>query len=333
MKELEKEAAKITSLHIQGATNIALFAVDQMAQYVGRNASLPPKELWDGIIKATKILYNSRSTEPAMKNGLSYLISFAKSAIDSEGYGNVNIAEIIQSKAQEYKDMLKESSREIARIGARRIPKNTPNFRIMTHCHSSVVEGILIEAHKQKKEFEVICTETRPLYQGRITARELYDAGINVTLVVDSAMRWVCKNKRIDMAVIGADAITSEGTVLNKIGSRLLALVAKEDGIPLYVASQLLKYSQETLFGTHEDIDMRGPEEVWSSVHDVKRGPRPEGVHILNPAFESVNRYYISSLISEVGIFPSGQAQIMFAEKYPDIQKGYKILEHENING
>ena len=113
-----------------------------------------------------------------------------------------------------------------------------------------------------------------------------------VTLVVDSAMRWVCKNKRIDMAVIGADAITSEGTVLNKIGSRLLALVAKEDGIPLYVASQLLKYSQETLFGTHEDIDMRGPEEVWSSVHDVKRGPRPEGVHILNPAFESVNRYY-----------------------------------------
>lgn len=333
MEELKKQAAKITSLHVQGATNIAIFAVRQMAEFAQRNSKLPPSELWEEVKKAEKILYYSRSTEPAMKNGLAYIISRTKALIDAEGFGKIDLVETIKQKSAEYIKILNDCTDQIAKIGARRIPKGVEHFRIITHCHSSVVEAILIEAHKQGKQFEVISTETRPLYQGRITAMNLHKAGIDVTQVVDSAMRWVCKHKRIDMAIIGADAITSEGTVLNKIGSRLLALVAKENSIPFYVATQLLKYSQDTLFGNQEDIDMRKGEEIWSEICETARGCKPSGIKILNPAFESVSRFYINALITEAGIFPSGQAQSMFAEKYPGLQKGFEIIEETPVIG
>ncbi|OLS14055.1 MAG: translation initiation factor IF-2 [Promethearchaeota archaeon CR_4] len=210
--------------------------------------------------------------------------------------------------------MLTESKALITQYGAHRIPDSTsPNrFVIFTHCHSSIVTGILIEAHKQGKQFDVICTETRPRYQGRLTAQELADAGIHVTQVVDSAMRWAIHNYEVDLILIGADAITSDGTVLNKIGSRLLALVAREEHVPFYVASPLLKYNPETVFGKWEKIDMRDGNEIWG-----KYEKKPENIEILNPAFETVARTYINALITEAGVFPPENVHWHFRERYP----------------
>ena len=181
----------------------------------------------------------------------------------------------------------------------------------MTHCHSSFVTAILLEAKKQNKNFKVINTETQPRLQGRKTVEELLDAGIDVIHVVDSAMRWAVRHFEVDLIIIGADSITSEGTIINKIGSRLLALVAHEEHVPFYVASPLLKYNPETNLGILETIEMRDPKEVWENP--------PDGVEVLNPAFETVSRRYIDGLITEAGIFASSHVPNYFAKLYPEM--------------
>ncbi|MHA1643243.1 MAG: ribose 1,5-bisphosphate isomerase, partial [Promethearchaeota archaeon] len=141
--------------------------------------------------------------------------------------------------------------------------------------------------------------------------KELLDAGIKVIHVVDSAMRWAVNHYEVDLILVGADSITSEGTVLNKIGTRLLALVAHEEHVPFYVASPLLKYNPKTSFGILEKIEMRDPTEIWDFKH--------ENLTILNPAFETVSRRYIDGLITEAGIFASSHVHYYFTKLYPDL--------------
>lgn len=324
MKELKEAASKITALEVQGATNIALFAVDQMVQFAQRNAHLPKPELWNNLVEAEEIFAKSRSTEPAMRNGLMYILG--KLRHDYEQGIDYDMAKMAEIYGKEYEKILKVAKRRIAKYGARLIPDNLEEpYVVQTHCHSSIVEAILIEAHRQGKNFKVISTETRPFYQGRITSKKLINAGIEVIQVVDSAMRWAANNMGTDLMIIGADAVTSEGTVLNKIGSRLLALVAKEEHIPFYIATPLLKYNPDTAFGNYERIEMRDTVEIWKDWDE-----KPENIHILNPAFETVNRLYISGVISEAGIFPSGQVHNNFQLVYPFLHDAYHLIEHKD---
>jgi ribose 1,5-bisphosphate isomerase len=252
---------------------------------------------------------DTRPTEPAMKNGLKYIMS--KLEGKKEECCIEDIPEIIENYKNEYHQILLNSKKKISEIGARRFPIADKKFVVMTHCHSSVVTAIFLEAKRQEKDFMVINTETQPRLQGRKTAKELLEAGIRVIHVVDSAMRWAVKHFQVDLILIGADSITSEGTVLNKIGSRLLALVAHEENVPFYVASPLLKYNPETNLGILEKIEMRKTEEIWKSP--------PDGIEILNPAFETISRRYIDGLITEAGIFASSHVTNHFARLYPDM--------------
>lgn len=306
MDILREKVKDITSLKIQGATNVAKYGVELLKDFTKRQSNLSREELWKHVQEARDVIYCSRATEPAMRNGLFYVINKLK--IDRKKDKDVEIAEKVELYAQEYLDILVESKKHITKIGTTRIP-DKENLTIMTHCHSSVVTGILLEAHKQGKKFKVICTETRPIHQGYITAQELTEAGIETTLVVDSAMRWAVRTHGVDMILIGADAITSEGTVLNKIGSRLLALVAREMHIPYYVATPLLKFNPDTAYGTLEKIEMRPSDEIWKQ--------KPDNLTILNPAFETVSRRYIDGLITEAGIFPATIVSHVFYEHYP----------------
>jgi len=322
MKEAIEAARKISSLEIQGATNIAVFAVREMVKFAKRNKSLSRKELWEQLIEVEQLFTKTRSTEPGMRNGLMYILG--KLSHDQSQGISVDIPKMVEIYGREYENILKEAKRSIAQYGSNLIPYNLEKpYIVQTHCHSSIVEAILIEAHKQGKNFTVVSSETRPFYQGRITAKKLSDEGIKVMQVVDSAMRWVANNYESDIIIIGADAVTSEGTVLNKIGSRLLALVANELHIPLYVATPLLKYNPGTAFGNYEKIEMRDTKEIWKDWQD-----RPDNITYMNPAFETINRVYISGVITEAGIFPSGQVHLMFAKTYPFLQEAYRLIEH-----
>ncbi|MFX1417307.1 MAG: translation initiation factor eIF-2B [Promethearchaeota archaeon] len=309
MKQLLKDAERIKSLEIQGASNVAISAIDFLSSYATRLKCQNTKHCFEKLYEAQDILINTRPTEPAMKNGLKFIMNKLEQEKDSI------IAEYISDIIEKYKnlycDILQTSKRRIAEIGARRFPPKGQKFVVMTHCHSSLVTGILLEAKKQEKDFKVINTETQPRLQGRKTSQELLNAGIEVIHVVDSAMRWAVKHYQVDIIIIGADSITSEGTIINKIGSRLLALVAHEEHVPFYVASPLLKYNPETNLGILETIEMRDSKEIWENP--------PEGIEILNPAFETVSRRYIDGLITEAGIFASSHVPNYFAKTYPEM--------------
>jgi ribose 1,5-bisphosphate isomerase len=320
---LKDAARKITNLEVQGATNVAVFAVKSLIEFTKRNSKLPRAELRKMITQAERILYNCRPTEPAMRNGLMYIIGKLRED-EMNGIFDTDLSQMVEIYGTEYERLLNESLDRIAKYGARLIPENIPDFVVQTHCHSQVVEEIFLEAAAQGKKFTVISTETRPFYQGRITAKRLAKEGIRVIQIVDSAMRWAVRNLKSNLIIIGADSVTSEGTVLNKIGSRLLALVAREDHVPMYVATPLLKYNPGTAFGYFEKIEMRDTEEIWRDWTD-----RPTGVEFLNPAFETVSRTYINGLVTEVGIFPSGEIHNIFRHAYPFLFDAYHDLEDE----
>jgi len=312
MEILKSGCEDIRSLKIQGATNVARYGVKILKEFVMRHKNEYIDVLWENIQKAVNLIYNSRDTEPAMRNGLKYILkNLEKERNSKSNLGNINIPEIVERASEEYIKILEDSKKKITEIGANRIPlyDKPQEFTILTHCHSSIVTGILIEAWRQGKKFNVICTETRPVYQGRITAKELLKEGIPVKMIVDSAMRWAVRNYNVKMIITGADAITSEGTVLNKIGSRLLALVAREMHVPYYVATPLLKFNPDTTFGILEKIDKRSWTEIWSE--------KPDELEILNPAFETVSRRYIDGLITESGIFPATLVFERFYNTYP----------------
>jgi ribose 1,5-bisphosphate isomerase len=309
MKQLLKDAERIKSLEIQGATNVAISAIDFLSNFAKRLKCNDIKESFENLYKAKDILIDTRPTEPAMKNGLKFIMN--KLEQEKEHCIVEYISDVIEKYKEQYYQMLQNSKKRIAIIGARRFPMTDKKFIVMTHCHSSLVTAILLEAKKEGKNFKVITTETQPRLQGRKTAQELLEAGIEVIHVLDSAMRWAVKHFQVDLILIGADSITSEGTIINKIGSRLLALVAHEEHVPFYVASPLLKYNPETNLGILETIEMREPIEIWENP--------PKGIKIINPAFETVSRRYIDALITEAGIFASSHVPNYFAKLYPEM--------------
>ena len=301
----------IRSLKIQGATNIAIEGVKAFSSLAGRLETASIDNMFKELEEARQALATARATEPALRNGLRYIVYnlHEKASTIQEA------RDVVKSFAEEYIHLLRESKRKVIQYGAHRIKKGST---IMTHCHSSLSTGIILEAHKQGKDIRVYCTETRPRYQGRITAKELVDAGIPTTQVVDSAMRWVINRHDVDIIITGADSITSQGTVINKIGTRLLALAAREMDIPFYSAINLLKYDPETSIGKLSEIEMRESKEIWENP--------PEGLNFLNPAFETVSHELIDGVISEAGVFAPAAVYLVVKQEYP-----FMIMNDEMI--
>jgi ribose 1,5-bisphosphate isomerase len=283
LKRIQETAGRIRRLEIQGATSIAVSAARALSQDLldARTPGEAARLLDEGVAA----LVAARDTEPMLRNGLRYLQSHVpRDWSDREGFRGA-----VERASGEILGLFEESKRRIVEIGARRVRDGDT---ILTHCHSSVVTETLVEAHRQGRRFRVIQTETRPKYQGRITARELAEAGIDTTMIVDSAARHFMKE--VDFVVVGSDAITSEGNVINKIGTSQVALAADEARIPFYVVSSLLKFDAVTIHGMYEAIEERDTGEIW--------GDPPAGLKIRNPAFDVTRRDYIHGVITEEGI-------------------------------
>ncbi|MFX1518459.1 MAG: translation initiation factor eIF-2B [Promethearchaeota archaeon] len=302
MEDLMQVAKKIKDLEIQGARNVAKAAICSIKDLILNSSASKPDLLFKELLQAKDILFGTRPTEPAMRNGIRSVLYQVK-----EAKADISATKEIAIKAcDQVLNYFEDATWKIHEIGARKI---VSGMQIMTHCHSSTVTGILRKAHDQGKDIHVICTETRPRFQGHRTARELVKAGIEVTFVVDSAMRYMMKHLEVDIALIGADAITSEGTIINKIGTRLFALAADERDVPFYCAADTFKFSPETSLGFLENIEKRDPEEIWKDA--------PSGLHIENPAFETVPRRYIDGLITEVGVFPPSSIAHQLFQLHP----------------
>lgn len=186
--------------------------------------------------------------------------------------------------------------------------KGASKIRILTHCNAGALAtggwgtalGVIRELHKRGQLEEVYVDETRPLLQGaRLTAFELKEDGIPVTLQTDNMAAYTMQQGLIDAVIVGADRITKEGDVANKIGTYGLAVLAKAHGIPFYVAAPYSTFDFTMDKGEGIPIEMRNPEEVWNFYH-VQTGP--EGVKVLNPAFDVTPHDLITAIITERGV-------------------------------
>jgi ribose 1,5-bisphosphate isomerase len=301
MDAVRATADKINRLEIRGARNIAIAAIKAIEELSKESKAKSKEGFMKELMAAKEILFASRATEPLMRNAIRWMISQTERSGEAD---IIKLKEVVSKASQHFLKILEESKEWIAEIGSRRIREGTI---VLTHCHSSTVTYMLRKAKEAGKSFEVFCTETRPFLQGRITARELVEAGIKTTLIVDSAARFFMN--KIDMVIVGADAITSEGNVINKIGTSMIALAAKEARTPFYVVSELLKFDPATMYGEYEKIEERSAEEVWANP--------PKELIIRNPVFDVTRRDFIHGIICEEGIISPHLVSEIVKRRYP----------------
>jgi len=272
MDTVEKTAEDIKNLKIQGARSIAIAGLKAIKQVVEENGF---KQEFN---TACKLLVSSRPTAVALYNAIEKIKKERKmETIDKLIYYFENVGSLI------------------AWYGYKLIKNNST---ILTHCHSSSVVEIFKKAFEKKKKFTVIATETRPLYQGEKTAKELSEAGITVIYIDDSAPGHFIK--QIDILILGIDSIRKEG-IVNKIGSYILAVMAKENKVPVYFVGETMKLDRRKNFV----IEERNPEEVI----DPNKLPN---VKIENPAFDVTPWKYVTALITEKGVLKPKQVLRMF---------------------
>ncbi|MBA7507534.1 Methylthioribose-1-phosphate isomerase [subsurface metagenome] len=219
-----------------------------------------------------------------------------------------NIPEIKEALINEAKQIHQEeieATKRLSQLGAELIQVD---FTILTHCNAGSLAtagygtalGVIKTAKEQGKRVSVIVTETRPLLQGaRLTTWELKQEGIPVTLITDSMAGYFMHQNKIDCVIVGADRIAANGDVANKIGTYTLAVLAKENDIPFYVAAPTSTIDLSLPSGAEIPIEERDPDEV-THIQGIRIAPGE--IDVANPAFDVTPHNYITTIITEKGI-------------------------------
>jgi ribose 1,5-bisphosphate isomerase len=209
------------------------------------------------------------------------------------------------TRADEFIRSSQHAVERIAGFGSRHIRDGDT---ILTHCNSEVALGCIIAAHKEGKEIEVFATEVRPRNQGLITIKTLNDAGIKTNFIVDSAVRSFIHD--VDLVVVGADAVTVNGAVVNKIGTSQVAHAAVEARVNVMVAAETYKFAPRTILGELIKIEERAGSEVLPD-EIAKTLPN---VTVRNPAFDVTPAEYIDLIVTEKGAIPPQMAYVIIRD-------------------
>ena len=277
-------------MRVRGAGRIARAGATALADYATSYEGRSLEEFRNDLRKASEVILGSRPTAVSLWNGVHYTLRGISSAETFEAARDSVIA-----NGKEFVTNSEQAVQRIARIGAKRIKDGDV---LMTHCNSSVAIGVILEAVRQGKDIKVYATESRPWRQGILTVNDLSKGGVDTTLIIDSAVRSVMS--RVDRVFVGADTITSSGSLINKIGTSQVAMAANEARAEVNVCSETYKFSPKTMFGDTVTIEERDISEV------VRPGEIPENVRVFNPVFDTTPAKYIDNIITEVGIMSPG---------------------------
>jgi len=215
------------------------------------------------------------------------------------------IRKLLKAEALRIEEEDQAICKAIGRHGATLIEKGAT---ILTHCNAGGLAtagygtalGVIRAAHEAGKEIKVFADETRPWLQGaRLTAWELMREGIPVTLIADNMAGWFMKKGEIDICIVGADRIAANGDTANKIGTYSVAVLARENNVPFYVAAPVSTFDLEITSGDEIPIEERHSREV---THLQGLPVAPEGVAVRNPAFDVTPARYITGIITEKGV-------------------------------
>ena len=291
---VRETAEEIATMEIRGAATIASAAAEALAEQAraaaesGRTAS-DPTAFRASMRAAARDLRETRPTAVSLPNALRYVLQ------RMEGDDVDRLRRSVTDASEAFVRQLDRAQEDLGRVGANRLADGDT---VMTHCHSTDALACIEAAVEQGKSISAVVKETRPRQQGHITAEQLRDAGVPVTLIVDSAARRYLDE--VDHVVVGADSIAADGGVINKIGTSGLAVNARERGVPIMTAAQTIKLHPETLTGHTVEIEMRDEGEVIGTEDREGIGE----IAVENPAFDVTPPRYMDAIVTEHGQFP-----------------------------
>ena len=315
---VEATADEIAAMEIRGAATIADAAAAALATQAERSEAERPDAFERQLRAAAKTLYETRPTAVSLPNALRYVLA----GMDGETVPELRAS--IVARAEEFRRDLEQAQSNLGAVGANRLRDGDV---VMTHCHSTDALACLEAAVEDGTEIEAIVKETRPRMQGHITARQLREWGVPVTLIVDGAARRYLD--RADHVLVGADSIAADGSVINKIGTSGLAVLARERDVPVIVAAQTIKFHPDTMTGHGVEIERRDEREVIDgeeraaiadAAPDVADGDDPDGdaggLTVENPAFDVTPPRYVDAIVTEHGQFPPESVVILMRELF-----------------
>ena len=299
LDDYQDVASAITELKIRGAPAIGVAGAYAVALGALKIDSVAREEFQDKLESVVGAIADTRPTARNLFRALERMRQVAEAT--------KNIAQIKAALVAEAVKIHKEevaATKKLSAFGAELIKDG---FTVLTHCNTGSLAttgygtalGVIIKANEQGKNIKVLATETRPLLQGaRLTTWELKKAGIPVTLIADSAAGYFMHRGEIDCVLVGADRIAANGDTANKIGTYTLAVLAKENKIPFYVAAPTTTIDPSLASGEEIPIEQRSAREV-THIQGVCIAPDCEAA---NPAFDVTPHRYLTALITEKGI-------------------------------
>ncbi len=312
-RDYREVARAIRELRVRGAPAIGVTA----AMGVALGAQAVAAQQYDDFAKAVLIICDHlAATRPTAVN-LFWAIDRMKRVLGQ--LRGEPVAAIKRRLIEEAQRILEEDiamNKAMGRHGAALVKDGQT---ILTHCNAGALAtagygtalGVVRAAWEQGKKIRVIADETRPVLQGaRLTAWELMQDGIPVTLITDNMAGALMRQGQVHLCIVGADRIAANGDVANKIGTYSVAVLAKAHGIPFYVAAPHSTIDLATPSGKDIPIEQRQPQEVTS----LYSGPSiaPTGVEVLNPAFDVTPAEYVTAIITERGVFKPSELRERF---------------------
>jgi len=300
-KSVEELADAIRRLAVRGAPALEAAGGYGIALAAHKKAS-SADELREHIKKAAEFLASTRPTAVNLFYGIDRVLKVAMSGEDAE-----EIRRLALSEAEKIAKEDVERNKLMGKHGAKLLKDG---FTVLTYCNAGRLAtvdwgtalGVIRSAVEEGKKIKVIACETRPLNQGsRLTTWELMQDGIDVTLITDSMAGYVMRKQKVDCVIVGADRIVRDA-VFNKIGTYTVAVLAKEHGIPFYVAAPATTFDWEKCEGDVTVEERSRDELIYCNVKCMKTLIAPPDVKIFNPAFDATPLEYVSAFITEKGI-------------------------------
>jgi len=295
----EQIAEAIRNMVIRGAPAIGVAAAMGVALAAFRSKSKDRSELLKELERSASMIRSTRPTAVNLFWGIDRVLKVARSAKSA-----ADVKEVVAKEVKKMEEDDIETNKRLGQIGSNLIENGDA---VLTQCNAGALAtvgygtalGVVRAAVKQKKLVKVIVPETRPALQGaRLTAYELETDGIDCTVIADTAVGHVLSIGRVDKVIVGADRITRDGYLFNKIGTYQMAVLADRHRVPFYTAAP---FSSFDLSQTHEQVTIE--ERKFDEVVYV-RGKRivPRGVPIFNPAFDMTPPELVTAMVSDKGL-------------------------------
>lgn len=282
---VQATARAIATMQVRGAHAIGNAAAQALAAHLQAIRG-GPAQVRAAALAAARRLDAARPTAVTLHNSLGWVLQAVR-----RQRGADTMRQAAREEADAVVARATAARGAIARHGARRL---RDGMTVLTHCNSSTAAAILAEAHRDGKALQVIATETRPFRQGLRTLRDLTAAGLRPDFIVDSAVEHTLATRDVDVVLVGADAVTRDGSLFNKIGTAGVAQLAAVHKVPFLAAAGVAKFTRRR--ADEVVIEERSPDEVLAPAD------RPRGVRVLNPVFDRTPPTRIRAYVTERGL-------------------------------